>query len=129
PAGREMTLQVNSIASGQSQFIVQLCFYGLDSSEHCTSSNAALALSTWYQVAGSWDGSSLNVYVNGVLAGNNIFATQPQSTTTFNTILGAHYNGASYDEYFNGTLANLQIYNSLLSSQQIFQLYSYQFPP
>ena len=75
----------------------------------------------WYFVVGTWDGSTnkLNIYLDGKLvnsgSGNN---TKTTSISIIN--IGGPYPGMSN---FNGSIANVQIYNTSLSANQIIALY------
>ncbi len=68
---------------------------------------------TWYTVAGVYNGSSVNIYVGGQL-----YSSTPASgsiTLPDNTILF----GGTAGHSFNGTIANVQVYKSAFSANQI----------
>ncbi|MGI0134639.1 MAG: LamG domain-containing protein, partial [Candidatus Micrarchaeaceae archaeon] len=77
----------------------------------------------WSHVVGTWNGSYGTVYINGALAKQGGPFVQTPST---------HDNGPGYIGYlsgcdtydFNGLIADVQVYNGSLSSQQAYQLYS-----
>ncbi len=79
-------------------------------------SKAALKLDTWYNVVGTYDGSTLKLYINGVLNDS------ASNSLTFNSI-GPLYIGKGNDGNFIGSIADVQIYNSVLSQQQVSELY------
>lgn len=79
----------------------------------------ALALNTWYHVAGvKIGGSSSFIYVNGVQDGTNAWpAGIIPSTTTMRIGYGPGRNPAPFD----GSIAVVQIYNRALSAAEVLQ--------
>jgi len=79
----------------------------------------ALALNTWYHVAGvKIGGSSSFIYVNGVQDGTNASpAGIIPSTTTMRIGYGPGRNPAPFD----GSIAVVQIYNRALSAAEVLQ--------
>ena len=77
----------------------------------------ALSLNTWTHVAGTYDGTNLKIYINGVL--NNTTATTLNIgyAGTFN--IGG-WSGANYP--FNGRLNDVRVYNHCLSPMEIKEL-------
>jgi len=77
---------------------------------------------TWYHVVGTYDGATINIYVNGVKGtpysktGSIIFGA--------NTYIGrGTYNGGlAY--HFNGLIDDVRIYNYALTSEQVKQVYN-----
>jgi len=77
-----------------------------------TSSGANLLPGTWFHVAGVYDGSSMKVYVNGVLKGSqNVGAA---TINSYNTALyiGKHRN-LDYEK-FTGVIDEVRIHNRVL---------------
>ncbi|GAB2705818.1 hypothetical protein GCM10011495_23310 [Hymenobacter frigidus] len=77
--------------------------------------STAIALNTWHHVAASYDGTTLKLYVDGVLDAT-------QNMTAFNTtgtgfLLGNTGNGVS--EYLNGRLDEVRLYNVGLTAAQV----------
>jgi len=89
-------------------------------------SGIAPSINTWEHVAMTYDNNYIKFYRNGVLTasyaltGNILYDTHPVTI--------GRYDG-SFGQYFNGSIANVQIYNSSLTSQQIQQLYYAGIPP
>jgi len=83
----------------------------------------ALAPNTWQQLVGVYNGNDLLVYLNGNQIGSPVAAN---GLVTFNgaTISGEHSvaNGP-YGNPVSGNLANIQIYNTALSANEIQSLY------
>ncbi len=74
----------------------------------------ALPLNTWTHVAGTYDGATQKIYING-----NLVASAPLTGTIITTtdVLGIGKNNAG--EYFQGILDEVKIYNRALSQQEI----------
>jgi len=89
------------------------------------SSIANAKYNQWYMTAITYDGTTANQYQNGALVYSQNFATTMSSTSP---IYVGKYPSASNGEW-NGSIANVQIYNASLSAQQIQQLYNNQMPP
>ncbi len=101
------------------------CFQIWDSGSinHGVCSAATIQANKWYFVAGTYDGSNVRVYLNGVLAGTLAFSGTIGTPASYNSAIGGlGLNPAQYD--VNGMLANVQLYNISLSGTQITQLYS-----
>ena len=82
------------------------------------SNNVGITTNTWYNVAFSFNGSTMSYYVNGVAAGTS--ALTWSETTAHNVFVGSWYSpNTSYD--FNGTIANAQLYNRGLSAAEVLQ--------
>ncbi len=81
-----------------------------------------IAPNTWYLVTGVWSGfnNTLSIYVNGKLV-----ATGNGNDTGLTSIreinIGGAYPGMNT---FNGSIANVQVYNSSLSPAQVQSLYA-----
>lgn len=79
-----------------------------------------LVTGVWYFVAGVFDGENIYAYLNGTLdysksASGSLYSISP------NVIVG----GAGYDSnYFDGTIAGVQIYNRALTAEEIWDIYS-----
>jgi hypothetical protein len=89
-----------------------------------------LAMGKWYQIVGtySWSGtqSSASFYLNGVSIGSMTASVQMSSPAAWNVIFGTGgWNGANAggEGFFNGSMANVQIYNAVISPAQVSQLY------
>ncbi|MDE1851514.1 MAG: LamG domain-containing protein [Candidatus Micrarchaeota archaeon] len=82
--------------------------------------NSHLNSSTWYNMIASYNGTAVLFYLNGVADGNQ--AMSATMSPTNNTLhIGDYNNPNAY--YFNGMIANVQIYNSTFDSAQAKALY------
>ncbi|MEI7732036.1 MAG: LamG-like jellyroll fold domain-containing protein, partial [Verrucomicrobiota bacterium] len=65
-----------------------------------------LQIGRWYHVAGVWDGTNINLYLNGILLTNANYAGMVLATNSGGITLG------SSSEYLNGRLDEVRIWNS-----------------
>lgn len=72
---------------------------------------------TWHHVAGTWDGTYLKLYEDGVLSG---IGTRGSDISTPTAILIASRNG--FAEFTQGYLDDIRIYNRVLSGEEIYRL-------
>jgi len=82
------------------------------------SSPDAITIAKWYFIVGTWNGSASKLYVNGVLKNT---CNAPSITHSFDLYIGKE--GWSNYGYVNGSIANVQIYNTALTPQEIQYLY------
>ncbi len=82
----------------------------------------ALQTNTWYFVAGTYDGTSLRLYVNGTLVNSLVVVSSPFQTSE-PLILGWKFNGIPSD-HFAGLIDEARIYNRALSLAEIQELYN-----
>lgn len=90
---------------------------GYPGSGEATSSS--LEQNTWTNLVGTYNGSTLNLYKNGVFQGS---ASSNRTVNFTNDLRLGGLNGGT--EYFNGNTAFLQIYNRALSESEILQNYN-----
>ena len=78
-------------------------------------STAVLAVNTWTHLALTFDGSTLRLYVNGVL--NNSKAVTGTLPTSSNPLqIGGN---AIYGDHFAGKIDEIRVYNTALTQAQI----------
>jgi hypothetical protein len=85
------------------------------STERNVVGTSALALNAWSHLAATYDGSSLRLYVNGVLV-QSLAVSGAIPTSTGVLHLGGN---AVWGERFAGLLDDVRIYNRALSGTQI----------
>ncbi|MFZ9956551.1 MAG: LamG-like jellyroll fold domain-containing protein [Flavobacteriales bacterium] len=92
--------------------------------EKYTSTATTVSNGNWYHLVMTWDYSSLKLYVNGVQEGGTI---AKNFTSTFSNtkkaILGATQDQTN-NRFFNDVIDDLAIYNRVLTSQEITDLYN-----
>jgi hypothetical protein len=64
---------------------------------------------TWYHLTGTYDGSYLRIYVNGVLQNSRALSGSLNLPTSFPLTIGAHSLG--FDDNFNGIIDEVKVYN------------------
>ncbi len=85
--------------------------------------NAYAPLDNFTQVVLAFNGSDVSVYKNGKLV--SVMPGPIVNNSNLNTlIIGARNASGTPYTFFNGTIANIQMYNTTLSAQQIRYLYS-----
>jgi Concanavalin A-like lectin/glucanases superfamily len=78
---------------------------------------SALSMNTWYFAAVTYDGNTMNLYLNGALQQSGSGVT---GAITPNAIMAI---GGASGEYGNYQLSNFQVYNASLDANQISALY------
>ena len=76
---------------------------------------SALPLNTWSHVASTYDGSSLKIYVNGVLSSTKTVSGSVQNNNNPLRI-GGNY---PYGQFFEGRIDDVRVYNRALSATEI----------
>jgi hypothetical protein len=77
--------------------------------------------SNWTHYAGTYDGSTLKLYINGVLD-NSTACVGKNAINVFNPVIGRWFTSADY-YYMNGTIDDVMIFDRSLSAEQIKALY------
>ena len=91
-------------------------FIVINGSEHGFEVPTTLATNTWSHLAATYDGTTLNVYVNGVLAGSESLATTIPVSSGALRIGG---NSIWATEYFTGIIDNIRIFDRALTNDEI----------
>ena len=78
------------------------------------------SLNEWHHIVGTADGSTLKLYVDGVLRGSTAITVNPPSNNDPLTI-GSFF---SSQRSFNGTIDEVRIWNRALSASEISNLYN-----
>ena len=77
--------------------------------------NTQLQTGLWYHVVGTWDGSNIRIYVNGVLDKTPTARVAPILIDTRPVYLG----GRSGADLFDGLLDDVRMFNHALSQDEI----------
>lgn len=81
-------------------------------------SGAIVTDNVWHYVAGTLDGTTVKVYVDGIPT------SAPYSGAATSNLrdvrMGSHWNGA---RYFNGLIDEVQLYDNVLSDSEIMDIY------
>ena len=108
------------IYNGQARFAG--CYNGtLNSCVYAYSGVNVNDTNTWYHLVGTWNGTHLQVYVNGVAEDN----TPPALANIHSTDnRGIRLGTDTATEWYNGSIDEVMIFNRSLSAQQILALYN-----
>lgn len=85
--------------------------------------NWAFPYQTLFHLTVTWDGSNVNFYVNGSFVENGTLASVPTLNTGSANLGRGSINWAPYN--FDGLIDDFRIYNRVLSTTEIQQLYNY----
>ena len=83
-------------------------------------SEETLSVEQWYHIVGTRSGTSMKIYINGVLDNTIICFPGSIRTNTYPLDFGAHY---SYSVLYKGILDEVRIYNRALSVTEIQYLH------
>lgn len=107
-------------------------FAGASSSwKEAASPAASLTLNTWTHVAGTFDGATLKVFINGVQSGSFAFAGVIDKNAQYITRIGrlADNQGASQYRYFNGLIDEVRIWERALTGAELLANMNNQISP
>jgi hypothetical protein len=125
PSGATATYM--SVVAKESTYYLRACAPASDSAKLClwygngtswksgVGANVDLRGTGWRNLVGVCNGSSLFIYLDGVLQGTATMAASVGPNTN-PAVIGYRQSG---NEYFNGTMDNVQIYNRALSAGEI----------
>lgn len=84
----------------------------------------APTLNTWYQIVGTYDGSTIRQYVNGSASGGTLNVSATLQSGGEVRIMRRWDSSLSSNNLFKGDLAIVKIYNKVLDSNQINSLWN-----
>lgn len=89
-------------------------------------SNYAINTGRWYHIAVTFNGTSYNLYIDGISVQNAVAGVNPVANNNAKCILGAMIQGSSYPylpaNYFKGWMQELRIWNVALTTAQTRQM-------
>ena len=100
---------------------MRIRFFLSSSGDVSCSDSATHALNTWYHFVGSYDGSFMRFYRNGVLR-NSVAGSGTLGGASSNMVIGS-YEGAYFSQ---GRIPVVRIYNRTLSNNEILQNFTAQ---
>jgi hypothetical protein len=84
-------------------------------------SPSAIGLKNWTFATGTYDGSSLRLYVNNALVSTT--SLLGPLTLTGTIVFNIGFDPEASTRHFAGNISNVQVYSSALSTNQVLQLY------
>ena len=89
-----------------------------------TVSAAMPGTGAWHHVAATWDGATMKIYIDNVLAGSQA-ATGAIGTTTLPLIIGNKSTvSTNTANVFNGSIDDARVYNRALSASEVTTVYN-----
>ena len=111
--GDEYGFQMDQYSSGRIWFFVWLQGAPWQGIQTATSRWEA---DSWYLLTGTYDGSSLKMYVNGVLENSRLLSSD-LSTSGYPLAIGSYCLGSK--NFFNGVIDEVKIYNYARTAEEI----------
>ncbi|QQG47496.1 MAG: DUF2341 domain-containing protein [Candidatus Woesebacteria bacterium] len=105
-----------AISAGTPQFVIDDTI----ATDYKIDAGTTVSLNSWSMVTGTYDGTNLKIYINGILKNTNNIGSIAMSTTTNPLRIGWNWDG----RYFAGQIDDVRIYNYALSATQIQELYN-----
>lgn len=95
------------------------------SGEYAEISVSTMAAGAWHNLCCTCDGSTLNIYQNGVAKGS-FSHTKDLADTTYGLFIGGEQpgHGTDHNTEWNGKIACTQIYNRALSANEVLHNYN-----
>lgn len=119
-------MSVNQYGNDEADFYIYQASCGIGCPT--ISSPYSLNVGQWYMLTGVYDGNNAYLYLNGVPV-NTIADAGTIIADKAPTVIGS-WEAPNYNNfYFNGTISDVQIYNTSLTQSQVYQLYSAGAPP
>ena len=89
-------------------------------SGYVTASTGVIPLTTWTHIAVTLSsGTGAKIYIGGTLDITQSGRTQNASSMSANSYIGAYNSGSSNENYFDGGIDQIRVYNSVLSDANI----------
>lgn len=88
---------------------------------HTVVSASIMSTNTWHYVTGTFDGSTLKIYIDGNLVGSTSFSGTINVSPEPVTIGKTPYSGSSTPRFFDGKIDQVEIWNIALNQTQINQ--------
>ena len=81
--------------------------------------NVGIVTNQWYHIVSTWDGSNIKMYVDGVLQTNTASVSQIVYSIDISATIGKYATS-----YFNGSIDEVAVWNTALTSTQVSEIYN-----
>lgn len=82
----------------------------------------SVPFNTWTHIAATSDSTTMRLYINGVQVDSA--ASPPVLPSTFTTLFGAYQRNGIKEQFFNGLIDEIEIFNRALSASEIQAVYN-----
>ncbi|WP_422923925.1 DUF4082 domain-containing protein [Singulisphaera sp. PoT] len=106
---------VYSLSGASGSNLPPQAYTGTSAGDQNASGSSSLPLNTWSFLTASYDGTNLQIYVNGVLV-NTLAGSGPITTSTGALRIGGD---SQWGDYFSGLIDQVRIYDRALSPAEI----------
>ena len=110
----QYSLFVDYASYGTVEMIVRAAGGGFD---HCRTGSTGYTTGQWYHVAGTYNGTTCRIYVNGV------DRTETVASDTTSGVINGGASSLTIGTAFNGSIDEVRVYNRPLLSDEVSQLY------
>ncbi len=94
-----------------------------NSGSRCVSAPLAIAPGTWYYVVGTWDLSSMNLYINGAIAAGPLAYTGSNYWSNEPVLIGAENQGGTLS-FFPGIIDQVKIWKRSLKANEVLSQFN-----
>ncbi len=89
-----------------------------------SSTDAVIAINGWYHIVATWDGTYVNIYLNGVKRATNVSQTVTPVSNVYNFHIGRDAVYTSTNGNWNGLIDEVAVYNRVLGQSGVDSLYN-----
>jgi hypothetical protein len=117
----------NTVRTTQSYGLVwagQSIFFRLGSTDDIDQLSADIPLDIFTHVAGVYDGETISVYTNGVLAASKPSSLGALQNTGAPLIIGSSLRSGSLTDFFHGVVDEIEIFNRALCADEIRAIFA-----
>jgi hypothetical protein len=86
--------------------------------------HGSVELNTWVYVGATFDGSTLTLYVDGVVVRSQLMSTDYETEENTPIFIGKSTYDRSTGEYFKGSMDEVSIWNNALTTAEVIALYN-----